>query len=424
MEKEVMIEIKPLRHCDAAVTLPGSKSLTHRALIVSALADGKSILINALRSEDTEHTAQGLEKFGVPTFWKRDLLYVVGQAGRLREKEETIFVGNSGTSMRFLTSFAALKKGRTLLEGDARMTRRPIGELLDGLETLGVHACSKERNGCPPVLVESQGLKGGKAKIHSQKSSQFLSGLLMVAPYAETDIHLTVSGPLVSRPYVEMTLNVMSAFGVEVLSKGDHSYSVRAGQRYRARKYVIEGDASNASYFFSAAAITHGRVRIENFRSASLQGDVRFPDILEKMGCEVNRGDTWTEVRGKELYGIEIDMNEMPDLVPALAVTAAFARGETVIKNIGHLRRKESDRIRALAHELAKMGIRVEEEENWLKVKGGEAHGTEIETYNDHRIAMSFAVAGLAVSDVKIEGEQCVNKSFPDFWKRFGRLYT
>jgi 3-phosphoshikimate 1-carboxyvinyltransferase len=304
------------------------------------------------------------------------------------------------------------------------MTRRPIGELLASLETLGVRAYSKERKGCPPVIVESQGLKGGKANIDSQKSSQFLSGLLMVAPYAETDVHLTVSGPLVSRPYVEMTLNVMSAFGIEVQRKGDHSYSLRAGQRYHARKYVIEGDASNASYFLSAAAITHGRVRIENLRSGSLQGDVRFPDILEKMGCEVNHGDTWTEVRGKALYGIEIDMNEMPDLVPTLAVTAAFARGETVIKNIGHLRRKESDRIRALAHGLAKMGIRVEEGQNWLKVEGGEAHGTEIETFKDHRIAMSFAVAGLAVSDMKIKGEQCVNKSFPEFWKTFGRLYT
>jgi 3-phosphoshikimate 1-carboxyvinyltransferase len=215
----------------------------------------------------------------------------------------------------------------------------------------------------------------------------------------------------------------MSAFGVEVQGEGYHSFFVRSGQRYLPQVYRIEGDASHASYFFSAAAIIRGKVRVENFYSTSIQGDTGFLNILEKMGCNIIRGDSWAEVQGGELRGIEIDMNEMPDLVPTLAVTAAFAHGKTIIQNIGHLRLKESDRIRALASDLVKMGIRVEEGRDWLKVEGGEAHGAEIETHNDHRLAMSFAIAGLAIPGVKIQGEACVDKSFPDFWKTFGRLY-
>jgi len=219
-------------------------------------------------------------------------------------------------------------------------------------------------------------------------------------------------------------MDVMRAFGVEVRNEGYGSFFVRAGQRYAPQKYEIEGDASNASYFFEAAAIAKGRVKVENLRLHSIQGDIRFLDILERMGCGVIRGENWAEVHGNELQGIEVDMNAVPDLVPTLAVTAAFARGMTVIKNIGHLRLKESDRIRALARELSKMGIRVEEGEDWLKIEGGKAHGAEIETYNDHRLAMSFAIAGLVTPGVKIKGEECVNKSFPGFWKTFQRLYT
>jgi len=418
-----MIEIRPLDRCDAAVAIPGSKSFTHRALIVSALADGESILINALRSEDTNHTIHALKKFGVPIFWERDGLHVQGKEGKLAASEETIFVGNSGTSMRFLTGLAALKKGRTLLDGSERMRKRPIAQLLDGLVALGVNAYSKERNDYPPVVVESQGIRGGLVRINGGESSQFLSAILTVAPYASEDVRVEVTGHLASKHYIDITMDVMQAFGVEVKNGGYRFFFVRAGQRYGHKKYEIEGDASNASYFFEAAAVARGRVRVKNLRLPSVQGDVRFLDILERMGCEVIRGENWAEVHGKELQGIEVDMNAMPDLVPTLAVMAAFARGMTVIRNIGHLRLKESDRIRALARELSKMGIRVEEGEDWLKIGGGKAHGAEIETYNDHRLAMSFAIAGLAVPGVRIKGEECVDKSFPDFWKTFGRLY-
>lgn len=420
-----MIEIKPHPHCDAVISAPGSKSYTHRALILSALADGESTLVHALNSEDTGYTIQGLRNFGVPIFWERDLLRVIGK-GRLLggTAESNIFVGNSGTSMRFLTALAALKNGCTLLDGSERMRNRPIADLLDGLRALGVRAYSKEGNGRPPVIVESQGLEGGGAKIKGTESSQFLSALLMVAPYAQKDVSIEVTGNLASQPYVGMTLDVMAAFGIKVERKGYRSFSVKAGQHYLSQTYHIEGDASNASYFFSAAAITRSKVRVENYRSNSLQGDTGFLSILEMMGCEVIKGQSWVEVRGKELQGMEIDMNAMPDVVPTLAVTAAFARGKTVIKNIGHLRFKESDRIRALIGELGKMGIRVKGGKDWLSIRGGTARGAEIETHNDHRLAMSFATAGLAVPGIKIKGEQCVDKSFPDFWKTFAGLYT
>jgi len=418
-----MIEIKPLSHLDATVTIPGSKSITHRTLIVSALADGESVLIHALRSEDTEYTAQALERLGIQIFWEGDLLHVLGEGGRLKREEEKIYVGNSGTSMRFLTALVALKRGRTLLDGSERMRKRPVADLLDGLRALGVKAYFRDGNDCPPVIIESRGLHGGKAKIRGEESSQFLSALLMVAPYAIEDVHVEITGNLASRPYVDITCDVMSAFGVEVQSEGYHSFFVRAGQRYQPRKYRIEGDISHASYFFSAAAVTEGRVRAERFSSTSLQGDAGFLNILEKMGCVVLRGEGWTEVRGGELHGIEVDMNEMPDLVPTLAVTAAFARGQTLIQNIGHLRLKESDRIAVLTTELRRMGIRVEEGEDWLKIEGGKGYGAEIEPHDDHRIAMSFAIAGLVIPGIKIKEPQCVKKSFPDFWEVFGRLY-
>ena len=363
-----MIEVQPLRWCDAVVAIPGSKSYTHRALVVSALANGESILVNALKSEDTEYTIKGLEKFGVNIFWKEDGLHVQGKGGKLHRGEVEIFVGNSGTSTRFLTALASLRNGRTLLDGNERMRQRPMIDLLEGLEALGVKAYSKNGDGCPPVAVVSRGLSGGVVNIRGDRSSQFLSGLLMVAPHADGDMCLKVLGDLASQPYVDITLDVMSVFGVQVDRREYHSFSVKAGQRYRSQTFRVEGDASNASYFFSAAAMTRGRVRVDNFPPTSIQGDAAFANVLERMGCQVVRGGNWVEVCGRDLQAMEIDMNAMPDLVPTLAVTAAFARGKTVMKKIAHLRMKESDRITSLAEELAKMGIRTEQGEDWLSV--------------------------------------------------------
>jgi 3-phosphoshikimate 1-carboxyvinyltransferase len=418
-----LIEIRPLTRLDAIVTIPGSKSLTHRALLIAALVDGESILINSLQSEDTNYTTQALERLGIQFLREGDLLHVFGKGGRLNGGVENIFIGNSGTSMRFLTALVALKKGHTLLDGGERMRMRPMSDLIDGLMALGVNAYCRDDQGCPPVIIESKGLRGGKAKVRGDKSSQFLSALLMVAPYAEKDVECEVTGHLASKPYVKMTCEVMSNFGVEVHRSESGSFFVKAGRKYQPRRYFVEGDASNASYFFSAAAVTRGKVRVENFRPDSIQGDSGFLNILEKMGCEIIRGDHWAEVHGKELKGIEVDMNEMPDLVPTLAVTSAFACGKTLITNIGHLRSKESDRISALTRELRKIGIRAEEGEDWLKVEGGKVHGAEIETYNDHRLAMSFAIAGLIAPGIKIKGERCVDKSFPGFWEVFEEVY-
>ena len=418
-----MIEVKPLSRCNGVVAVPGSKSYTHRALIVSSLADGESSLISVLRCEDTERTVEGLKKFGVKVYWEGDPVRVPGKGGVFKTTDEKVDVDNSGTSMRFLTALAALKTGITLLDGSERMRKRPIGELLTGLGELGVKAYSQRGNDCPPVIVESQGLKGGTTRIRGEESSQFLSGLLMTAPYAQRDMNIEVTGSLASKPYVDITLDVMSAFGVEARNRGYRSFFIKAGQRYLPREYRIEGDASSASYFFSAAAVCRGRVRVENLNPATIQGDIGFLEILERMGCRVIRGDNWIEVSGKELRGIKVDMNEMPDLVPTLAVTAAFSQGKTVIKNIGHLRFKESDRIHALAVELSKMGVRVTEGDDGLEIEGGKPSGAEIETYNDHRMAMSFAIAGLVVPGVKIKGERCVDKSFPRFWEALQKLY-
>jgi 3-phosphoshikimate 1-carboxyvinyltransferase len=418
-----MIEIKPLRHCDGVISIPGSKSYTHRALILSSLADGESVLVNALRCEDTEHTVQALIRFGIPIFWEKTQVRVQGQGGKFEATDDKVDVGNSGTSMRFLTALAALKKGVTLLDGSDRMRKRPIGELMKGLGTLGVRAYSQKGDDCPPVIVESQGLQGGTVRIKGEESSQFLSGLMMVAPYALREVHIEVMGPLASKPYVDLTQDVMSTFGVKIENQEYSSFFVKAGQRYLPQTYRIEGDASNASYFFSAAAVCRGRVKVKGLNPRTIQGDIEFLKILEKMGCSVTQGNEWIEVLGGGLHGIKMDMNEMPDLVPTLAVTAAFAQGKTVIQNIRHLRFKESDRIHALAVELRKMGIRVREGEDELKIEGGEPQGAEIETYEDHRLAMSFAIAGLAVPGIKIKGEQCVNKSFPEFWETLQKLY-
>lgn len=325
--------------------------------------------------------------------------------------------------MRFLTALAALRRGTTVLDGSKRMRKRPMAALLEGLEGLGVRAYSQKAKGYPPVVIESQGLKGGEVRIEGRESSQFLSALLMIAPYARSDVRIEVVGPLASRPYVEITKDVMARFGVEVREEGGSIFGVRAGQRYAGRKYSIEADASNASYFFAAAAITGGRVRVENFSPHSLQGDWGFLEILKAMGCQVVQGDHFAEVRGAGLRGMEFDMNWMPDLVPTLAVTAIFAQGKTVLCNIGHLRGKESDRIEDLAEEIRRLGIWVETGPDWLSILGGKAHGAIIDPHGDHRLAMALAIAGLRIPGIRISSEECVAKSFPGFWETLGKLY-
>ncbi|MBW2506537.1 MAG: 3-phosphoshikimate 1-carboxyvinyltransferase [Deltaproteobacteria bacterium] len=423
-----MIEIKPAGKIKAEVSVPGSKSITQRALIAAALADGESTLIGPLESEDTQYTAGALQQMGVTVEKEEHRWTVHGNGGKIATPGKEIFLGNNGTATRFLTSVAALGTGVFKISGDERMAERPILPLMQALKGWGVDIASINNNGCPPLLIKADGLSGGKTILPEGKSSQYLSSMLLVGPYARQEAELDVEGEILSLPYVFMTLAVMDAFGIRVeANEAFNSYKIPQGT-YNAREYAIEGDASNASYFYAAAAVTGGEVTVPNVPVPSLQGDAAFVALLARMGCQINKTGEGLMVSGpEELKGITIDMADMPDVVPTLAVVASQAKGRTTIKNIAHLRIKECDRLHVMAVELAKMGVRVRELDDALIIEGKDPdvpmHGAEINTYNDHRIAMSFAVAGLTVPGVKVLGEECVAKSFPDFWERFALLY-
>ncbi len=418
MQKEIL----PVDTIDAVITLPGSKSFSHRALIAAGLAVGRSTLQNLLRAEDTIYTSQALQQLGCSIHWTQEICEVDGLGGILRVPDGPIYLGESGTSMRFLSAVAALGHGRYVLTGSKRLCQRPIQDLLDALAGLGVVAASEPHNGCPPVIVQAQGLAGGPTKVSGAVSSQFLSAILLISPFAARDVEIEVVGELVSRPYVDITLNVMEEFGLAYYRQGYKYFTVPAGQRYQARPYEVEGDASSASYFLGAAAITGGRVTLTNLNLQSCQGDSGFIKVLEQMGCLVESSPAGVILQGRPLQATRINMAHMPDLVPTLAVVAAFAPGETVITGVAHLRHKESDRLQAVATELTKMGIAVQETKDGLIIQGGRPHGAVIETYNDHRIAMSFALAGLRTPGVIISNPDCVAKSFPAFWDYFNSL--
>jgi 3-phosphoshikimate 1-carboxyvinyltransferase len=416
-------EITPSRQVDATLTLPGSKSYTHRALMAAALAAGESVLTNALAAEDTELTAAALRQLGAGIDWQGTTIRVTGRAGRWLPSPLPIYLGNSGTSMRFLTALAALGEGEYFLTGTDRLCQRPLGELLEALGQAGVRAVSDRGDGCPPVRVTG-GLTGGKAQLSGAISSQYLSALLFIGPLAPKGLEIDITGELVSRPYVDLTLEVLGNFGISYYREGYRYFETPGGQSYLPREYEIEADASSASYFWAAAALTGGRVTITNLSLESSQGDAAFPEVLGRMGCAVESTPAGLTVRGGPLQGVTVDMATMPDLVPTLAVLAAFAAGDTVITGVAHLRHKESDRLAAVATELAKMGIAARETADGLVIRGGTPRGALIHTYNDHRIAMSFAVAGLRTPGVAIEDPECVAKSFPEFWKFFRRLST
>jgi 3-phosphoshikimate 1-carboxyvinyltransferase len=413
--------IEPCGAVEATLTLPGSKSYTHRALVAAALATGESLLTNALRAEDTELTAQALARLGAGIAWQEAGVLVRGAGGRWVPVPEPIYLGNSGTSMRFLIALVALGQGTYVLTGTARLCQRPLGELLTALAQLGVRAASQRGDGCPPVVIQG-GLTGGRASLSGAVSSQYVSALLFIGPLAPNGLDLTVTGELVSRPYVDLTLEVMGGFGISYYREGYRFFQVPGGQAYLPQDYEIEADASSASYFWAAAAITGGRVTIANLSLESSQGDAAFPLVLERMGCRVKSSPAGLTVAGGPLRGVAVDLAAMPDLVPTLAVVAAFAQGDTVITGVAHLRHKESDRLAAVAAELGKMGIAVRETAAGLVISGGRPRGAAIDTYQDHRLAMSFAVAGLKAPGTVIRNPAVVAKSFPDFWDYFDKL--
>lgn len=418
------IEIRPVKKLNAEVSIPGSKSYTQRALIIASVACGKSFLRNHLISEDVTCLIEGLRSLGAGIVTTDEDIIISGTGGKISNPGKEIYLGNNGTAMRFLTGLVAIGKGEFVLTGDSRLCERPIGPLLDALKTLSVDARSIYNNGCPPVIVNANGIQGGKVIFENIESSQYISSILICAPFAERETEIRLRGSAVSLPYVNMTIEMMEKFGVEVIKENTDHYIVKDNRRYAGRRHIVEGDVSNASYFFLASALCKGKVRVLNINPHTLQGDIGLLDIMERLGCSVIRGDNWVEVAGGEMNMGEyiFDMKNMPDVVPTLAVLAAIRPGRTIIKGIAHLRLKESNRIAALANELTRTGVRAEEREDGLIIDGGYPHAAEIETYNDHRIAMSFAMLGLAVPGIKIKDRDCVNKSFPRFWDELKRL--
>ena len=408
----------------ALVKVPGSKSLTNRALIVAALADGASTLTGALDSEDTRVMVDSLRNLGIQV--EHDpasaVITIQGCANKIPRNEADLFVANSGTSLRFLTAMVSTGSGTFRLDGSPRMRQRPVADLLQALNGLGAVAKSDLGTGCPPLTVKASGLDGGYAFVKGDVSSQFLSGLLMALPYSRDTTSVEVAGVLVSKPYVDMTMAVMDAFGVRINNRKDRRFDVRPA-RYTGRTYSIEPDASAASYMFAAAALTGSTITVEGLGTGTIQGDLAFVDLLEHMGCTVAREKDATTVTGGPLRGIDVDMNAISDTVMTLAVVALFATGVTRIRNVGHIRHKETDRIAALATELRKLGATVEEHPDGLILFPPDAiTPARIATYDDHRMAMSFALAGLRVPGVTILDPACVAKTYPGFWDDLARL--
>jgi 3-phosphoshikimate 1-carboxyvinyltransferase len=418
-----MIRIKPHKIKPCQVNVPGSKSYTHRVLIAASLADGVSVLENALISEDTQYTMEALKQMGIQIEVNDKAVRVEGKNGCLEPCDAPIYLGNSGTSMRLLTGVAALGKGTYTLTGNARMQQRPIQDLLDTLQQMGIQARSVKGNSCPPVEVSGAKIGARQVQINCQNSSQYLSALLLMAPLTAEGLDIQVVGGPVSKPYIDLTVALLKTFGIELNRDGYRKFSVAGGQQYRAGQYVVEADCSQAAYFWSAAAIGGTKIKVMGVNTESVQGDVRFVDLLQQMGCRVSRASDGITVAGGPLHAIEADLGDMPDQVPTLAVVAAFSKGTTVIKNVAHLKSKESDRLNATVTELNKMGIEASCTASALIIKGGQPQASVVETYNDHRIAMSFAIAGLKVPGISIRNEGCVEKSFPTFWQVFEGLY-
>ena len=421
-----MIEIQPIRNAlDATIEVPGSKSYTNRALLVAALARGESTLTGALFSDDTHYMCNALRDLGVQidADAAQARFAVHGNGGDIPVSRAELYIGNSGTTSRSLTPYVSLGHGRFVLDGDEPMRRdRPISDLLDALTQIGVSVRSQFDNGHLPVIVEANGLKGGKIRLDATKSSQFLTALLLIAPYAEKGMEITVLGDL-KTPYIDITLSIMKTFGVNVINDNYQHFQIEGGQQYQPRTYNIEPDASNASYFFAAAALTGGRVTIKNLDLGSAQGDVRFVHVLEQMGCQVTVSDTSITVTGPDqLKGIDVDMKAISDTVMTLAAIAPFANDTVTIRNIEHTRWQETDRIHAMVTELRRLGVPVVEHQDGLEVSPAAITPAAIDTYQDHRMAMAFSLVGLKAPGIRINDPGCVSKTFPGYFEVFKTL--
>jgi 3-phosphoshikimate 1-carboxyvinyltransferase len=421
-----MKELRTAAALRGTVTVPGSKSATNRALICAALAPGESTVRGASDAEDVALMKNALDQLGVAAIGGTTVR-VHGRGGKLSAPKFPIPVGNAGTTLRFLLALSAIADGRVVIQGNERMAERPNDELVAALRSLGVRVVLQE--GTAQFAVSGGRFEGGAVRLSAHRSSQFLSALLLVAPCAERGLRITLADGLSSRAYVEMTRDVMLAFGVEVEGDLDAELSVAAGQRYRACLYDVEPDASSATYPWAAAAITGGEVLVPGTSADSLQADIGILKVLEQMGSTVLRRPEGIAVRGRAashdvagLRGVDVDMNVMPDAVPTVVAAALFASSPTRIRNVAHLRHKESDRLGGFADELRKLGADIVVYDDGLEVRPVPLHGAEVSTLADHRLAMSFALVGTRVAGIRIDDPDCVRKSFPAFWESMGRL--
>ena len=423
-----MIEMQPIRKpIDATIKVPGSKSYTNRALLVAALARGASTITGALFSDDTHYMCNALQKLGVEidADEAQTRFGVHGNGGDIPVSSAELYIGNSGTTSRSLTAYVSLGRGRFVIDGDEPMRHgRPIADLLDALRQIGVSARSQFDNGHLPVIIEANGLEGGKTRLDVSKSSQFLTALLLIAPSAKKSVEIEVVGDR-EMPYIDITLAVMAAFGVQVVSEGYTYFRIEAGQRYQPCIYNVEPDASNASYFFAAAALTGGRVTIQHLSLDSMQGDIQFVRILERMGCQVTVSDGGITLTGpRQLKGVDVDMRAISDTALTLAAIAPFADSKVTIRNIEHTRWQETDRIHAMVTELRKLDVPVIEHQDGLEISPSPVAPAAIDTYEDHRMAMAFSLIGLKANGIRINDPECVSKTFPNYFQAFEALYA
>ncbi|OOF50677.1 3-phosphoshikimate 1-carboxyvinyltransferase [Rodentibacter genomosp. 1] len=428
MEK---ITLTPICSVEGTINLPGSKSLSNRALLLAALAKGTTKVTNLLDSDDIRHMLNALKALGVNYQLSEDkrICEIEGLGGAFNiQGGLSLFLGNAGTAMRPLTAALCLKsatEGEVILTGEPRMKERPIRHLVDALHQAGANVRYLENEGYPPLAIRNTGMKGGKVKIDGSISSQFLTALLMVAPLAESDMDIEIIGELVSKPYIDITLAMMKDFGITVENQGYQHFHIKGNQSYLSPgKYLVEGDASSASYFLAAAAIK-GKVKVTGIGKNSIQGDRLFANVLEKMGAKITWGEDFIQAENANLQGIDMDMNHIPDAAMTIATTALFATGETTIRNIYNWRVKETDRLTAMATELRKIGAEVEEGEDFIRIQPlplDQFQPAEIKTYNDHRMAMCFALVALSDSPVTILDPKCTAKTFPTFFDEFEKI--
>ncbi|EBJ1050121.1 3-phosphoshikimate 1-carboxyvinyltransferase [Salmonella enterica] len=422
------LTLQPIARVDGAINLPGSKSVSNRALLLAALACGKTVLTNLLDSDDVRHMLNALSALGINYTLSADRTRcdITGNGGALRAPGALeLFLGNAGTAMRPLAAALCLGQDEIVLTGEPRMKERPIGHLVDSLRQGGANIDYLEQENYPPLRLRG-GFIGGDIEVDGSVSSQFLTALLMTAPLAPEDTTIRVKGELVSKPYIDITLNLMKTFGVEIANHHYQQFVVKGGQQYHSpSRYLVEGDASSASYFLAAGAIKGGTVKVTGIGRKSMQGDIRFADVLEKMGATITWGDDFIACTRGELHAIDMDMNHIPDAAMTIATTALFAKGTTTLRNIYNWRVKETDRLFAMATELRKVGAEVEEGHDYIRITPpAKLQHADIGTYNDHRMAMCFSLVALSDTPVTILDPKCTAKTFPDYFEQLARMST